>query len=154
MKKLIVVTMIVALVAMSGVAMAASATGSLNVTAAVTASCRVTGTTAINFGNYDPTDTSNKDGGGDFTFRCTKGTDYKLYIAGTRKMTDGSNDLNFEIYSDALRTAVYPSALGGAIGGTSASNAAISQNLYGRIPAEQDVPANTYSQSLTVTVEY
>jgi len=154
MKKLIVVTMLVALVAMSGVAMAATATGSLNVTAAVTPSCRVTGTTAINFGSYDPTDTSPKDAAGDFTFRCTKGTAYNLYITGTRQMTDGTNNLGFEIYSDATRTTAYPSALAGAISGTSANNAANTQNLYGRISAEQDVPAGAYSKSLTVTVEY
>jgi spore coat protein U-like protein len=146
--------MLVALVAMSGVAMAATATSSLNVSATVTKSCRVTGTTAISFGNYDPTDTSNVDAAGDFTFQCTKNTNYSLYITGTRQMTDGSNNLGFEIYSDAGRSTVYPAALAGAITGTSANNSPDTKNLYGRISAGQDVPTGSYSRSLTVTVEY
>lgn len=154
MKKLIVAALAAASIAISGVAMAATATGNLQVTATVVNSCRVTGATNIAFGNYDPTDTANTDAAGDYTFRCTRGTNYNLYITGTRQMTDGTNNLNFQIYSDAGRTTAYPAALAGAITGASANNSPNTQNVYGRIAPLQDVPAGSYARTLTVTVEY
>jgi spore coat protein U-like protein len=154
MKKLIVIAMVVAMMAMSGVAIADTATSNIQATANVANVCRVTGATDIAFGAYDPTDTSDLDAAGDFTFRCTKGTDYRLYITGTRQMTDGTDNLSFEIYSNPGRTTVYPSDFAGGITGTSSNNSPNTQSLYGRITAGQDVQAGNYSRTLVVTVEY
>lgn len=129
-------------------------TNDLNVTASVTASCRITSVTDIAFGAYDPTDpTDNTVGAGDIRFRCVKGTAYSTYIVGTRTMTSsGADVLNFEIYSDAIRTAAFPAVTG--TGGTAASNTEITTNVYGRITALQDVGVDNYSRTLTATVEY
>jgi len=155
-KKIGIVMMLsAALVLTAGAALAATATGNMNVSASVAANCRITGVTDITFGTaYDPTDpAANDSGSGDFTFRCTKNTAYGLYIAGTRTMTDGTDTLNFELYEDAGRTTVYDSASPGNTA-TAASNGPVTENVYGRIPALQDVGVGAYAGSVTVTVEY
>ena len=87
-------------------------------------------------------------------FRCVKNTSYKTYIAGTRTMTDGGTEnLNFQLYNEAGRTTTYASD--NSVGGTSApSLSPITTNIYGRIPASQDVGVASYSAALTATVEY
>ncbi|MFQ5441193.1 MAG: spore coat U domain-containing protein [Thermodesulfobacteriota bacterium] len=138
----------------AGYAYAATATGTLNVSATVISNCRVKSVTNIGFGNYDPTDVvTPTDAAGDFTFKCTKNTAYDLYVTGTRTMTDGVDILSYELYTDAPRTTLWPSASPG-VTGTSTSNADDLRNVYGRIAAGQDVGAGAYSGTVTVTVQY
>ncbi|GMR04574.1 MAG: hypothetical protein BMS9Abin23_0472 [Thermodesulfobacteriota bacterium] len=138
----------------AGYAYALTATNALNVTASVISNCRIKSVTDIAFGNYDPTDVTNPtDALGDFTFKCTKGTGYDLYVTGTRSMTFGTDTLTFELYTDAVRTNLWPNLSPG-VTGTSASNADDVRNVYGRIPAGQDVGAGSYSGSVTITVQY
>ncbi len=126
----------------------------LSATATVMGSCRLTSVTNLDFGTYDPTNTVNDDDGvGDFTFRCTRGTNYDLYITGVRTMTDGTDTLNYELYQDFARATVWASASPGTTG-TSANNSPNVTNIYGRIPALQNVQAGTYSGTVTVTVQY
>ncbi len=141
-------------VVFAGGAMAQTDTNDMIVTASVTASCRITSVTDIAFGAYDPTDpTDNDAGNGDISFRCVKGTAYSTYITGTRSMAgSGADVLNFEIYTDVGRTTAFPSVTG--TGGTAASNAEITTDVYGRIAALQDVGVDNYSRTLTATVEY
>lgn len=145
---------VLVLVSVPNTASAATASAGLNVTATVVGSCRVTSTTDVAFGNYDPTDTNNDDDGqGSMTFRCTKGVAYMLWINGTRSMTVGTDTLNFELYTNAGRTVAFPSAAG-ALSTTSSSNAPVTTQIYGRIPALQDVGAGGYSTTLQASVEY
>jgi len=156
MKLFLSLVLIMAILIFSVGAMAATQTATFNVTAAAVGNCRLTGTTNVAFGNYDPTDTAPTDATGSMTFRCTKGTTYWLYIVGARSMasTPAGENLTFELYTDTTRTAVFPAVKTG--GGTSAaSNTAATQNIYGRIASEQDVTAGrTFLQTLTATVEY
>jgi spore coat protein U-like protein len=144
----------VMVVSVPNMAAAATASGSLSVTATVVGSCRVTGTTAVAFGNYDPTDTANNDvGQGSMTFRCTKGVAYMLWISGTRSMIVGTETLLFGLYTDGGRSSAFPSAAG-SLSTTAASNAPVTTQIYGRINALQDVAAGSYSTTLTASVEY
>lgn len=150
------ITMIAILMFSVG-AMAATDQTPLAVSANVVGHCRMISTTSVVFVDYDPTDTANNDTGvGDMTLRCTKGTNYKLYIEGTRTMTSGTENLNFLLFSDLGRTAAFPSDNSSTIGGTSTTASTdITQSIYGRIPAGQDVTAGlTFSQTLQATVEY
>lgn len=156
MKLFLTVITMMAILMFSIGAMAATSTATFNVTATAASNCRITGTTNVAFGDYDPTNATPADAMGNMTFRCTKGTTYWLYITGTRSMssTPAGETLNFELYTDAARTASFPLVKTGA-GTSSANNAAQIQNIYGRIPAEQDVTAGrTFLQTLTATVEY
>ncbi|MBM4137859.1 MAG: spore coat protein U domain-containing protein [Nitrospira sp.] len=156
MKKVMVLLIAVAFILAAASAYAATVTSNFNVTATASGSCRITTAASdVNFGTYDPTNPSPDDDGiGSAGFRCTKGSTYWTYITGTRQMTGGAETLNFELYSDAGRTTVYPSSKTGP-GTTSPSNAEIISNYYGRIPALQDVTqGNVFSATLTFTVEY
>lgn len=147
---------VLVVVGVPDIAAAATATSPLSVTATVVASCNVTGTTAVAFGNYDPANATDNDAGqGSMTFRCTKGTAYMLFISGARTMTGAPtpDSLNYELYTDAPRTALFPSAAG-ALSMTSANNAPVTIQIYGRITALQDVSVGSYTSTVTASVEY
>ncbi|OGP49365.1 MAG: hypothetical protein A2Y79_09575 [Deltaproteobacteria bacterium RBG_13_43_22] len=140
---------------MSSISMAATKTNNLNVTASVATNCNIISVTDVAFGAYDPTNATDLDVNGDLTFRCTKNTAFKTYIVGTRAMVGAVNldNLNFELYTDAGRTTVYPSTNAG--GSTvTPNNSPIISTIYGRIPALQDASIDTYSKVLTAAVEY
>jgi spore coat protein U-like protein len=156
-KRLLMLAIIAAIgiLALSSVSMAATKTNNLNVTASVAANCNITLVNDVIFGAYDPTSATDLDVNGDITFRCTKNTAYKTYLVGTRQMVGAvnSDNLNFELYSDAGRTTVFASDNSG--GSTNAANnSPITQTIYGRVPALQDVSVDNYARVMTATVEY
>ena len=155
MKKTMIFLIMVALLLTAGTAFAATATQSLTVSVTVPNLCRITSVTNVTFTTpYDTTDSNQNDSGqGDFTFRCTRGTNYDLYITGTRQMTNGTDNLNYLLYQEAGRTTLWPAAAPG-VTGTAPSNEAITTGIYGRIPALQDVSVGNYSGTVTLTVEY
>ena len=154
MKRILLILLAVVVVFISANAMAATDTNNLTSTVIVPAVCNIETVTNLDFGTYDPTSgTADDDGVGDLSFRCTKGTDYDVYITGARTMTDGTDTLNFEMYRESGRTTAWPSASVG-VTGTAASNAVITLDIYGRITALQDVEAGTYNGTVVVTVQY
>ena len=143
----------------------ATTTGTtLDVSATVTANCSVS-STALGFGNVDVTSGSNADGTGAISVTCTNGTAWAASAdAGggtgatlaTRQMTDGTNLLNYALYTDSGRTTVWGDGVGGTtatISGTG-SGTAQSSTIYGRIPSGQTVPAGAYADTVNVTVTY
>jgi len=154
MKRILIIFAVLAVVLASVDAMAQTDTQNLTSTAVVPSICTITTVTNLDFGTYDPTSaTDDDDGVGDASFRCTKNTAYDVYITGARTMTDGTDTLNFEMYTDVGRTAAWASASPGTTG-TAASNAPITLDIYGRIVALQDVQAGTYNGTVVVTVQY
>ena len=154
MKRILMILAVASVVLVSVNAMAATDTSNLTSTVIVQTICTISSVTNLDFGTYDPTSATNDDDGvGDVTFRCTKNTAYDVYITGSRTMTDGTDTLNFEMYTDTPGGTVWPSSLPG-VSGTTADNSPITQNIYGRIPALQDVEAGTYNGTVVVTVEY
>jgi spore coat protein U-like protein len=153
--KKLIITIMAGLILLTGVnAMAATDTNALTSTVSVAAICSISSVTNLDFGTYDTTSGVNDDdGNGDVSFSCTKGTAYDVYITGARTMTDGTDTLNFEMYTDAGRTGAWASASPGTTG-TAADNTAITENVYGRIASGQDVQVGTYNGSVTMTVEY
>ena len=147
--------MIFGTLAISGVSMGATSSININASAPVPAKCEITAMTDVAFGTYDPLSGTNPDAVGEMDFKCVKGTSYKTYIVGTREMIGAveADILDFELYSDDLRTTVYPSDNSGD-STLSNSNGLIKSMIYGRIPANQDVWVDTYSRVLTATVEY
>jgi spore coat protein U-like protein len=153
MKRILILFAVTAFVVAASSAFAGQATNSLSASAAVNSNCRFVSVTDIAFGTYDPTDPADTDADGDFTFRCSKNTAYDIYVTGTRQMTKGADTLNFEIYSDAGRTTVWPSTSPG-VTGTSASNAPDTRSVYGRVSALQDAATGAYSGSVTITIDF
>jgi spore coat protein U-like protein len=143
---------------------AATTSGSLSVTATVTANCTIS-TTALAFGNVDTISGSNVDATGGLSITCTNGTAWTATAgvgAGSgasftnRKMTSGANLLNYNIYTTTARTTVWGSGAGGT-GTITGTGTGIVQavTVYGRIASGQtSVPAGAYADTVAVTVTY
>ena len=154
MKKYFIAIMAAVVVLTAAHAMAATDTSPLNVRANVNALCSIQSVTDVDFVDYDPTSAApDDDGVGNVTFACTRNTTYDLYITGARTISDGTDTLNYQLYTDAGRSNAFPSLNPGNLT-PAADNNPISQDIYGRIPAGQDVQAGLYTGNVSVVVEY
>lgn len=90
---------------------------------------------------------------------CANGLAYKVFLttsSGARGLiasVGGLPTLNYELFTDSARTTVFPSTSAGA---TAATGTGASQTLsiFGRIAAGQTNVPGSYSQTVTVNVEY
>lgn len=71
-----------------------------------------------------------------------------------RKMSAGGYSLNYNLFRDTSRTQVWGDGTGGTVTVAASCTAACSQQVYGRVPAGQSVPAAQYSDSVLITVEF
>lgn len=113
----------------------------------------------VSFGNYDPLSASALDGAGNINVTCDTLVPFSVSLStgssGTfaeRRMTAGTPYLAYNLYSDVLRTIVWGDGVGAA--NVSATGTNVNLPVYGRMPALQNVPANSYSDTITVTVTY
>lgn len=152
-------------------ARADSSTTNLQVSARVMPNCRVNATD-LTFGTYQPSATQPLAKDGKITVHCTKGTPFSVALdAGSnasspgnftdRVMSDNTSPahlLKYQIYTTGTHDMVWGDGTGGTgtVSGTGAGPAnIIQQTIHGQIPAGQDVPAGSYTDSLvTVTVNY
>ena len=127
-------------------AIASTVGGSLATSATVTANCTVS-TTPLAFGNVDSTSASNVDATGGLSITCTNGSAWTASAGvgagsgasyASRKMTAGSDLLNYNIYTSAARTTVWGdgTASTGTIGGTG-NGSAQSFSVTGSMTASQ-----------------
>jgi spore coat protein U-like protein len=157
------------LAAGSATAGVSPATGSFNVTANVQGSCLVTSTTDIAFGTYDPADANFAtplDKNGSVDVRCVKGMSPTVTLdqgqngtgtcaAPARAMSDGSQSLSYDIYSDSGHAAAWGCAASNDVAFTAASSTtATTLTTYGRIPAGQNVGVGDFSDIVTVEVAF
>jgi spore coat protein U-like protein len=145
-------------------AIASTVGGSLATSATVTANCTVS-TTPLAFGNVDSTSASNVDATGGLSITCTNGSAWTASAGvgagsgasyASRKMTAGSDLLNYNIYTSAARSTVWGdgTASTGTIGGTG-NGSAQSVTVYGRVAGGQNgVPVGSYADTVAVTVTY
>lgn len=145
-------------------ATAATTSSTLNVDATVTANCTVS-TSALAFGSVNPISGSNFDATGGITVTCTNGTAWAASAGvgsgsgasfASRRMADGSNLLNYNLYTDASRSSVWGDGTGSTatIGGTGTGSAQ-NATVYGRVASGQtSVPPGSYSDTVSVTVTY
>lgn len=145
-------------------ASAATATANLNVSATVTKNCTVT-TNALAFGSYDPVvanASANLDGTGAVSVACTRGATASIALGSgsnatgaTRRLSDGAgNFLAYELYSDSGRSSVWNSGAGALALTAAPSRASRDYTVYGRIVANQDVPAGSYGDTVVATVNF
>lgn len=149
-------------------------TGNFNVTANVAGSCVITATPTLAFGAYDPTEVNNTtalDGQSSISVRCTRGTVATVAlgqggnpatgstcVAPLRQMASGAERLRYDIYQTAARTTVWGCQTGAGAntqGFTSTSSLTPTVlQTFGRIPAGQDVPTGSFSDTVQVTVTF
>lgn len=149
----------------TGAADAANKQTSMTVSATVAANC-VVGAGNMSFGTYDGS--AAKTGTSNVTVRCSNGTPYDVKLStgggsyGTRLLTDGTNDLEYNLYTSGAYTTVWGdgTASTGFESGTGtglSSSQAITHVVHGQLPnssANQDAPPGDYVDTVTVTVEY
>jgi spore coat protein U domain-containing protein, fimbrial subunit CupE1/2/3/6 len=144
-------------------ARAATASSTFNVSANVLAVCTVTATD-LSFGDYDASHPSARDATSTLSVTCSKGQGYTIALgAGSgagatvadRKMTSGANTLNYGLYSNASHTTVWgDGTLSSVTVSGTGDGQAQSLTVQGEIPPGQHVAAGTYSDTITVTLDY
>jgi spore coat protein U-like protein len=140
-------------------AFAATSTGSISVTATVQATCSLTAA-PLSFGSYTG---SQLDASSAFSVSCTVATPYTIALdvgagAGattvTRKMSGPGAALNYTLYQDSARAAVW----GQTTGTDTLANAGIGSvqtlNVYGRVAANQQPAPGSYTDTITATIAY
>lgn len=132
------------------------------VSATVLPSCVVTAT-PLAFGTY--TSTADSLQTNTLSVTCTVGTTYKVGLnagQGTgatttnRKMTGltvTTSTLNYSLYSNSGRTTNWGNQSSDSVSGTG-TGLPQSLTVYGKIPSGQNVAADTYNDTITVTVTY
>jgi spore coat protein U-like protein len=124
------------------------------------AQCNVS-TTGLNFGSYDVFSTLNDDVTATINVNCHSGVAYSIWLSsgsGTfaaRTLTNAGKLLTYNLYLDPTHLTIWGdgSAGTGTISGTGRGTN-IPTPVYGRIPARQNVRAGTYSDVITITVNF
>lgn len=127
-------------------------------------SCTVS-VSSIAFGSYDvfvpvPTDST-----GTIVLTCNGGArDVAIALGrgqtGTfsgRKLTKAGDALSYNVFLDAARTTIWGDGSGATamwIEANPPNNKDVSRTMFGRVPATQEVSAGSYTDTLTVTVNF
>lgn len=124
----------------------------------VRAACDVS-SAGVSFGAYDTFGSTSLDGTGSITVTCDVA--YALTLssgAGSyagRTMASGGATLDYNLYVDSGHTLVWGDGSGGSSSVAGAGSASPEDyTVYGRIPAHQNVPAGSYSDSIVVTLSF
>lgn len=133
----------------------------MSCTSARAASCTVTSNT-VNFGSYDVFSSSPLDSSGTLKIRCNPGnTPYTISLNNglygsitNRSMRNNSSNqsLSYNLYTDATYATIWGDGTGGGV--TVSGSAPNDYTVYGRIPPLQDVGVGSYSDIITVTVNF
>lgn len=159
-------TRLVCLAALSvlslNVAEAATATGTFTAQIIIVAECKVQSTTTLDFGTRGVLDT-NFDTTSTLGVQCTDTTPYNIQLnagstAGgtiaTRLMTSGAATVSYRMYRDAPRTLNWGQTNGTDTVAGTGNGAVQSYTVFGRVPIQVTPAPATYTDTVTVTVEY
>lgn len=163
MKSLLRLALVAAALGLAAPALAQTATAAFQVTATVPNSCRIAAT-AVAFGSYDPLGGSAADASGTVTVTCTLSSAWWVGLDGggnagasaaaPRAMAAGGSFLGYDLFRDAARTVSWGNTVAAGASG-SGTGAAQPVTVYGRIPASQTgVPAGSYADTVTATVNF
>jgi spore coat protein U-like protein len=148
---------------------AETATANLDVSATISANCTIA-TTPLAFGTYDPIvahAAAALDGTGTVTTTCTNGSAVTVTLgqganadtgstdsAPLRRMSDGgTNYLSYDLFSDAGRTAIFGNTDETGKDETGTGGEVVT-TVYGRVPANQNMPAGSYADTVLATVTF
>jgi spore coat protein U-like protein len=126
------------------------------------------GAVGVNYGAYNPQSAANVDAAGSVSLACPTTVTSPIVAlskggSGTyspRRMTNGTFNLNYNLYTAAARTVIWGDGTGGTVtvtlsGGTiSGGTRNFNRNIFGRVPGSQNVGAGSYSDTITLTVTF
>ncbi len=122
--------------------------------------------TALAFGAYSVFGTTNLATATNFAFRCTPNQYARLMLSQgssgvfvpSRIMTNGGNTATYNIYLDAGGTQIWGDGSGGGVSydvyNSTPQNKDFTDNMYGIVPAGQDLAAGTYSDRVFAVLGY
>ncbi len=120
--------------------------------------------TPVAYGVYSPFSVAPTDTAGTLRVTCSTATvGYTVLLsagsAGSyspRRLSGGGHTLSYNLYTDPLRTTVWGDGGGGtaSVTGAFALPGAIDHTVYGRVPAQQNVGAGAYTDTITVTINF
>lgn len=149
------------LVAGTGAAWGATATGQFTAQITIEGECIVATTNTLNFGTTGVL-SENIDQTASFQVQCTNSTPYTVGLAGTgsgattsvRKMTGSAGTVDYQMFSDPSRTVNWGDAVTvDTVDGTG-NGAPQSLTIYGRIIAQTTPEPGTYTDTVTIEVTY
>lgn len=145
----------------------AQVTTNIGVSADVTNNCTIAAAPTLTVGNYNVLSATALTPTATMAVTCTTGAVATIaldpganggHVSGglTRAMTDGSGDyLSYELYSDSgLSTVWGNTSATDVVEAAAPSTAAVDYTVYASVPAQQSVPAGTYTDSVLVTVSF
>ena len=124
----------------------------------------------VAFGGYNPLSLSATDTTGQVTVTCvgviSLAVNYTISLStglansyAPRKMAFGSSRLNYNLYTNNARTTVWGNGSNGT--GTVSDGYGLAlllvvrdYTIYGRLPAQQNVEAGVYADTITVSINY
>lgn len=137
----------------------------VQVSATVVANCRLTVDPLV-FGSYDPLgshETSTLDGSTQMTVSCTLGTQATIVIDGgknagqdaaVRLLAAQGENLSYQLYRDSSRTQVWGRGSDAYSFLSTGGLPGQKLTVYARIPPGQEVPAGTYTDVVTASVDF
>lgn len=143
---------------------AATTTTTFNVTATVISSCS-TSASNLAFGNYDPLSLVDKAATTTVNVTCSLLAPFNLGISiGTNgvsvtdrkmKITGGGSELlDYELFQDVTHLINWGNTVGTDTLASLGTGLAVGLPVYGVIPAGQNVPVGSYTDTVTVTITY
>ena len=117
--------------------------------------------TGVNFGSYDVFSNAASDSTGNIDVNCRSGVGYTIGLSAgngsyeQRGMSNGTHTLNYNLYTSANGEFVWEdnTSSGATVSGI-ATRMSVNHVVYGRIPPHQNVPAGSYSDTITVVITF
>lgn len=132
--------------------------------AAQAPSCTVSAT-SVSFGTYNAFDSADRQSSGTVTYSCNKATN-NISISlgpgssgtfGGRTMTKGGEKLGYNLFIDAARSGIWGDGTSGTAIYTRNNpppNNNVSVTIFASIAAGQDVSAGTYTDTVSVVINF
>lgn len=141
--------------------LAQTATSQFGVNLTVQAECTLEAED-LNFGTTGLVATD-IDAQADLTVECTGGAPFSVGLSGggsgdttARVLRNTNNDaVNYQLYQQETRTAIWGNTQNvDTLNVTAATGTPETHTIYGRVPAGQNVPVGSYSDTITATIWY
>ncbi|WP_417658739.1 spore coat U domain-containing protein [Pseudidiomarina sp.] len=123
------------------------------------ASCTLTAQ-GVRFGPYDALSISPAESTGAVEVTCTVPTSYQLSLSSgngvftERTMVNGSHTLIYNLYTDASYSFIWGDGTGVTQVVNGYTESTTIHDIFGRIPANQDVAVGSYNDFIVVTIEF